>query len=254
MEPKFINLNEENLANEHLCCIIRSKKPHPGVEEKRKWLSQRIKEGHVFRKLNIKGCAFIEYAPLETAWVPVMGDNFYYIYCLWVQGEPKGCGYGRELMEYCINDAIQKQKSGICMLGAEKQKAWLSNQDFAKKFGFKVTDTTKQGYQLLTLSFDVSLPYFAPNAKKEYIENKNLTLYYDMQCPYILQKTDIIKEYCTQNNISADFIKIDTLKAAKELPCVFNNFALFCNGKFQTVNVLDITALERILKKEKIIF
>lgn len=27
------------------------------------------------------------------------------------------------------------------MLGATKQKAWLSDQSFAKKFGFKVADT-----------------------------------------------------------------------------------------------------------------
>lgn len=66
----FINLTAENLSSEHLCCIIRSKKPHPGVEAKRKWLAERLKEGHVFRKLNVKGCVFIEYAPLETAWVP----------------------------------------------------------------------------------------------------------------------------------------------------------------------------------------
>lgn len=38
------------------------------VEAKREWLRERLKEGHVFRKLNVKGTAFIEYAPLERAW------------------------------------------------------------------------------------------------------------------------------------------------------------------------------------------
>ncbi len=76
MEHQFINLTAENLAVEHLCCIIRSKKPHPGVEAKRKWLTQRLSEGHVFRKLDAKGCVFIEYAPLETAWVPIIGENY----------------------------------------------------------------------------------------------------------------------------------------------------------------------------------
>ena len=32
MNMDFVNLTPENLANEHLCCIIRSKKPHQGVE------------------------------------------------------------------------------------------------------------------------------------------------------------------------------------------------------------------------------
>lgn len=28
MNTDFVNLTTENLASEHLCCIIRSKKPH----------------------------------------------------------------------------------------------------------------------------------------------------------------------------------------------------------------------------------
>lgn len=169
----FINLTTENLEQEHLCCIIRSRKPHPGVEAKRQWLSERLKEGHVFRKLNAKGCCFIEYAPLETAWVPINGDNFYYIYCLWVQGEFKGKGYGKELMEYCIADAKEKGKSGICMLGAKKQKNWLSDQAFAKKYGFEVVDITDTGYELLALSFDGTTPQFTEMRKERKLKIRN---------------------------------------------------------------------------------
>ena len=128
MNTDFTNLTTENLSNEHLCCIIRSKKYHPGIEAKRQWLSDRLNEGHVFRKLNAKATVFIEYAPLETAWVPIIGDNYYYLYCLWVLGSPRGNGYGKALIEYCITDAKEKGRSGICMLGAKKQKSWLSDQ------------------------------------------------------------------------------------------------------------------------------
>ena len=102
MEPGFIDLTAENIADQHLCCIIRSKKPHPGVEAKRRWLVDRLPEGHVFRKLDVKEKVFIEYAPLETAWVPVEGDNYLYLYCLWVAGAYKGKGYGRALIEYVM--------------------------------------------------------------------------------------------------------------------------------------------------------
>lgn len=95
MDAEFIDLTAENIADEHLCCIIRMKKPHTGVEAKREWLAARLPEGHVFRKLNTGDCVFIEYAPLETAWVPVVGENYLYIYCLWVLGAPRGSGYGR---------------------------------------------------------------------------------------------------------------------------------------------------------------
>lgn len=249
MNTDFINLTDENIASEHLCCIIRTKKPHAGVEAKRQWLKEQLKKGHIFRKLNVKGCAFIEYAPLETAWVPIAGNNYYYIYCLWVTGNLKGKGYGQELIKYCIADAKEKGKSGICMLGAKKQKAWLSDMAFAKKFGFETVDTTHNGYDLLALTFDKTVPQFAPNAKKEEIENKDLTIYYDMQCPYVYDRVDIIKKYCEEQNKPLSLIKVDTLEKAKALPCVFNNWAVFYKGKFETVNLTDIATLERILKK-----
>lgn len=249
MKTDFINLTPENLASEHLCCIIRTKTFHSGIEAKKQWLSERLNEGHVFRKLNEKATVFIEYAPLETAWVPITGDNYIYLYCLWVSGEHKGKGYGKSLMEYCLADAKAKGKSGICMLGAKKQKGWLSDQAFAKKFGFKAVDTTDNDYELLALSFDGTMPAFAPNAKKPAIESQNLTIYYDMQCPFIYQKIERIKQYCELNSVPVSFIEIDTLQKAKALPCVFNNWAVFYKGKFETVNLIDVEQLKRILKK-----
>ncbi|WP_321480494.1 N-acetyltransferase [uncultured Bacteroides sp.] len=249
MSAKYVNLTAENIANEHLCCIIRTRTLHPGIENKRKWLMERINEGHVFRKLDEKATVFIEYAPLETAWVPIVGNNYYYVYCLWVLGNYKGQGHSRALMEYCLADAKEKGKSGICMLGSKKQKAWLSDQSFAKRFGFEVVDTTSNGYELLALSLDGTMPKFAPSAQKEEIENKDLTIYYDMQCPYIHQNIESIQQFCEKNDIPISLIQVNTLEQAKELPCVFNNYAVFYNGHFETVNLLDANYLKRILKK-----
>ena len=249
MDTDFVNLTTENIGSEHLCCIIRSRKSHQGVEGKRQWLSDRLMEGHVFRKLNAKTTVFIEYAPLEKAWVPITGGNYYYVYCLWVSGSYKGKGYGKSLMEYCLTDAKESGKSGICMLGAKKQKSWLSDQTFAKKFGFEVVDTTDNGYELLALSFDGTTPKFAQNFKKQRIESEELTIYYDLQCPYVYQSIEIIKQYCIMNDIPLSLIQVDTLQKAKELPCVFNNYGVFYKGNFGTVNLLDIAYLERILKK-----
>lgn len=249
MNTDFINITIENIANEHLCCIIRSKKPHQGIAGKRQWLSDRLKEGHVFRKLNERATVFIEYAPLETAWVPITGDNYVYLYCLWVSGSHKGKGYGKSLLEYCIADAKERGRSGICMLGAKKQKHWLSDQSFAKKYGFVTVDTTDNGYELLALSFDGTTPKFAQNAKNPRIESKELTIYYDLQCPYVDQNVEMIKQYCEMNDVPVSLIQVDTLQKAKELPCVFNNFGVFYEGDFETVNLLDAAYLKRILKR-----
>ena len=248
MEPGIIDLNAENLADEHLCCIIR-RKPHPGVEAKRRWLQDRLREGHVFRKLDVKGTAFIEYAPLETAWVPILGENYLYIYCLWVCGEYKGRGYGRALMESCLADARAKDRSGVCMLGSKKQKNWLSDQAFAKKFGFVPVDGTPAGYELLALSFDGSLPRFAPNAKREAIDAQELTVYYSPQCPFIPQCAAAVRRICAEKNVPVTLTEVDSLQQAKQLPCVFNNWAVFYKGSFVTVNLLDEGQIERILQK-----
>lgn len=248
---EFINLTPENLADEHLCCIIRTRKKHPGVEAKRQWLAERLKEGHVFRKLDQKCCVMIEYAPLEAAWVPVEGENYLYIYCLWVDGKCKKHGYGQALLEYCLADAKAQGKSGVCLLGAKKQKAWLTSQAFVEKFGFQTVDTTEDGYELLALSLDGTMPHFTPAAKAQSIPEQELTIYYDMQCPFILQRVELVQAHCQEKGIPVTFRRVETLEQAKALPCVFNNWAVFYQGQFQTVNLLDIPTLERILKRGK---
>lgn len=249
MCESLIDLTEENLAQEHLCCIIRSRKPHPGIETKRVWLRERIREGHVFRKLDAKGVVFIEYAPLESAWVPVEGNNYLYIYCLWVSGAFKGKGHGRRLMESCLADARAKGKSGVCMLGAEKQKAWLSDQAFAEQYGFETVDTTPDGYRLLALSFDGTRPRFGDNAKRLEIAPQELTIYHSPQCPYIHQSIELVRKTCQELAVPYTLIPVDTLEKAKALPCVFNNWAVFYQGKFVTVNLLEAAALKRLLTK-----
>ncbi len=173
----FINLTEENLENEHLCCAIADKKHQKGVDEKRSWLAERISEGHVFRKLNEKGKVFIEYAPNETAWVPIIGKNYIYIYCLWVSGSFKEQGYGRELLEYCIEDAKSQNKSGVCIISSKKKKPFLSEKKFMHKFGFISVDTIGDEYELLALSFDGTKPMFAENAKNQSIVVKFLPFF-----------------------------------------------------------------------------
>ena len=126
MSEQFINITLDNIDAQHICCAIADKKHQCGVNTKKLWIKDRIAEGHIFRKLDEKGKVFIEYAPLKTAWVPVVGDNYIYIYCLWVSGSFKGKGYGKSLLEYCILDAKKQGMSGICVLSSKKKKPFLS--------------------------------------------------------------------------------------------------------------------------------
>lgn len=247
---EYITLQADNIATEHLCCAISDKKHQAGVETKRAWLLRQIPEGHIFRKLNEKGKVFIEYAPLETAWVPVVGDNYLYIYCLWVAGKYKGQGHGKTLLESCIDDAKKQGKSGVCVIARDKKSPFLSDKKFMQKHGFKTVDTVAGGYELLALSFDKTTPRFAENAKKQCIESDTLTIYYGLQCPYIPDCVEQVRSYCVAENIPLNLICVDTVEKAKNLPCVFNNWAVFYHGQFQTVHLLNEGTLKKLLAAE----
>ena len=247
---EYININENNFENEHLCCAIADKKHQEGVSLKKQWLKEDLKNGHVFRKLNVNGKVFIEYVPLDYAWVPVVGNNFMYIYCLWVAGSYKGKGYGHSLLEYAINEAKEKGMNGICTLSSTKKKPFLSEKPFLIKHGFKVVDTIGD-YELLSLNFNNDNPKFNDNAKKMEIDEKDLTIYYTPQCPYITNCINEIKEYSHNNQIKINFIKINNVEEAKKVPCVFNNWATFINHKYVSNVLLNANSLDKLIKENK---
>lgn len=121
---------------------------------KKEWIKSKLEDGHVFRKLNARGKIFIEYEPIETAWVPINGKNYEYIYCLWVAGSYKGNGIGKELLEYAINDSKAKGMSGICTLTSKKKKPFIGEKKFFEHYGFKVVDSIGD-YELLALHLTI---------------------------------------------------------------------------------------------------
>ena len=247
MDESFINLSSENIEAEHLCCAISDKKHQDGVAAKKQWLRERIAEGHVFRKLDAKGKVFIEYAPLESAWVPVQGKDYLYIYCLWVAGSFSGKGYGSALLEYCIRDARAQGKAGVCILTSKKKQPFLSDKKFLQKCGFEVVDRAGDGYELMALSFHGEPPRFSESARQMKIHNKELTIYYGMQCPYISDCVKQVRQYCNQNSIPVNLVAVDTLEKAKNLPCFFSNWAVFRDGVFITNHLLNETYMKKKL-------
>lgn len=247
MDEKFINLTLDNIDGQHLCCAISDKKHQCGVDVKKRWLKDRLREGHVFRKLDTNGKVFIEYAPLETAWVPVVGENYLYIYCLWVSGSFKGKGYAKALLEYCLNDARVQGKSGVCVLSSQKKKPFLSEKQFMVKYGFELVDTVDGGYELLALSFDGTKPRFADNVRRMSVPTAGVTVYYGMQCPYIPNCVEQVRFFCEQQGVPVHLVAVDSLEKAKSVPCVFNNWAVFLDGKFESVQLMNEGAMKKLL-------
>lgn len=250
---EYINITLDNIENEHLCCAMADKKHQDGVLNKKNWLKERIKEGHVFRKLNVQGKVFIEYSLLEKAWVPVIGNNYMYIYCLWVAGSYKGKGYGKELLEYAIEDAKKKGKNGICTISSKKKKPFISEKSFFTKYGFEVVDSIGD-YELLALSFSDEKPKFDECVKKEEIKDKTFTIYYSPQCPFTNNCIKEAKEFVEESKQNINFVCIDTLEKAKLVPCIFNNWAVFKDGKFLSNTLLNKNSLNKMFNRKKSYF
>ncbi len=248
MSENYLNLSIANLDSEHLCCAIADKKHQAGVRAKKDWLKERLAEGHTFRKLDAKGKVFIEYAPLETAWTPIEGANFIYIYCLWVSGSFKGQGHAKDLLKYCLNDAKSQGKAGVCILSSKKKKPFLAEKKFLLKMGFEVVDNVGE-YELLSISFAEQKPQIAATAKEMSIPDQDLTIYYSCQCPYIPNCIEQVQAYCTANTIPLNLIAVDSLAKAKAVPAIFNNWAVFYRGKFVTVHLLNEGFLKKLLAK-----
>lgn len=246
---EYVNLTEQNLSREHVCCAIGDKKHEAGVAAKKSWLSERLAEGHTFRKLNARGKVFIEYSPLETAWVPVEGDNYIYIYCLWVSGSFKGQGHGKALLEYCISDAERQNKSGICVLTNKKKTPFLTDKKFVQTYGFKTVEVLPGGYELMALSFDGTLPRFAASVSRGTIDSDDLTIYYGKQCPYIPNCISQVQAFCKEHEIPLTLVEIDSRQKAGQVPCIFNNWAVFYKGRFQTVHLMNEGYLKKLFRE-----
>ena len=259
---EYINLDENNIDEEHICCAIGDPKHQDGVDKKKEWIKGKLKDGHVFRKLNARGKIFIEYEPIETAWVPINGKNYMHIYCLWVAGSFKGKGIGKELLEYAIEDkgigkelleyaiedAKSKKMSGVCTLVSQKKKPFIGDKKFFEHYGFKVVDTIND-YELMALSFDdKETPKFSDSARKMEIDSQDFTIYYSNECPYVEYEVKELSDYAKDKGIKLDFIKIDSLEKAKNAPCVFNNWANFYKGKFVSNTILNANAFEKLIK------
>ncbi|MBQ9013826.1 MAG: GNAT family N-acetyltransferase [Bacilli bacterium] len=245
---EYINLDLNNIDEEHICCAIGDPKHQDGVNKKKQWIKNKIKDGHVFRKLNARGKTFIEYEPVETAWVPIIGENYMYIYCLWVAGSFKGKGIGKELLEYAINDAKKKKMNGICTLVSQKKKPFIGDKKFFLHYGFKVIDKVND-YELLALQFDdKETPKFSDTARKMEIDSQDFTIYYSNECPYVEYEVKELSNYAKDNNIKLNFMKIDSLEKAKNVPCIFNNWANFYKGKFISNTILNANSFKKLLK------
>ncbi|MBU5437340.1 GNAT family N-acetyltransferase [Tissierella sp. MSJ-40] len=234
----FITLTEENVNKEHICCAISDKKCKSGYEEKKEWLKNQISQGYVFYKLDARAKVFIEYCPSEIAYLPVNASNYIVINCFWVSGSYAGKGYGKYLLDKCINDARLKGKDGVVILCSDKKRPFMSDKKFFVKQNFKVCDTAKPYFELLYLSFtdNSKIPTFLYNVREGTCgDNGGFKVYYSAACPFNDYHVNIVqKQFAEENGILYESVKLDSREKAIKGPCAYTNYSLFYRGKFIT--------------------
>lgn len=229
----YIQITKDNIEKEHICCAMSGKQSLA----KKEWMKKLFDEGLVFYRSEERGKCFIEYIPAENAWIPFYANGYLYIHCLWVSGKMKGHGYANELLQFCIQDAQEHHKKGICILADEKRKReFLADAKFLKHKGFKVADTSDCGISLMYLSFqeDEDIPSFKECAKHPKIKESGFVLYYTDQCPFTNYWVSRVQNIAKENEISLKVIHITDKISAQNLPSPTSTYALFYNGEFIT--------------------
>ncbi len=237
---EYIQLKPENLDKEHICCAISGEKD-PQVISKKQWLKERMEDGLVFLKGDIRGKCFIEYIPAEKAWVPIEADGYMHINCFWVSGSCKGKGYANDLLDSCINDARMKEKKGVTVISSLKKMPFLSDPKYLTYKGFLIADKANPFFTLLYLPLEkeADIPKFKEQVKIPQIEENGFVLFYTNGCPYTEKYVPIVENAARSQGISFQSIKIDSLEKAKKAPAAWTNYALFYNGRYVTNEILS---------------
>jgi len=249
----FKILNHVNLESEHICCALSEKKGEQTASLKKVWLKKQLDHGLVFRKLDARAKVFIEYIPAENAFAPIEAPNYYYINCFWVSGRYKNQGLAKQLLESAIHDAKVAGKDGLVILSSKKKKPFLSEGSFFKHHGFDISDTSYEGYELLSLSLKEGIqPKFRSSLVSKLIDPVNC-LYYSHQCPHTDKYAKIIKEVADKYDLEFQLNLIEDKATAQIAPNPFTTYALYLQGEFVTNEILTEKKFIEFLTKRALI-
>ena len=246
----YINLNKNNISEEHICCAFSDKKCTEGYLAKKDWLKNQFKDGYVFRKLDERGKIFIEYVPAEKAWAPIDAPNYMLINCFWVSGKYKGNGLGKALYDYCLEDA--QNMNGLVVITGSKKQAFMSEKKFFVKQGFVLADTALPYFELWykPLKENAPVPKFKEVAKYGKNDHEDgLVVYYTNACPFNEYYVNTeLKNVAERRGVPLTIKKIGSRKMAQNHFVPHTIYSLFNNGDFVTQHILNEKNFDKFIK------
>lgn len=244
---KMIDVTTENVDKTGFFCYM-SKKKSPGYQAKLTWLKERFKEGMRIKMLELPERGFIEYIPGEYAWRAVHAEGYMVIHCLWVVGKSKKKGFGKLLLEACIEDARESGFKGIAMVTSEK--VWVANKKILVKTGFESVDEAPPSFNLMVKKFqNVPSPSFTGNWEQKAAQTgKGLTVFATQQCPYIPDALEVTRHFAQSRGIPFHVVEIKSAEDVRRLtPAAYGTFSIVHDGSLLSYYYLLPRDLEKLL-------
>lgn len=247
----FIQISNENLENEHICCALSGNADaRRCAAAKKGWMQSVFDDGYQFHKLDAQGKVFIETVPAEHAWCPLAARGWLFIDCFWVSGQYKGQGHAGHLLNIALERAKREKRYGLVALSADKKRPFLSDPGFYRYKGFARVDTAPPYYELLALPLvpEAPLPTFLPQAKNPSVPHKGLSVFYSDHCPHTSKYVALQHAVATKLAVPFHAHKLTNYDEAQKSPNPFSTYALFYDGKFITNEIMSEGRLRKFIE------
>jgi GNAT superfamily N-acetyltransferase len=219
-----------------------------GVDRKKAFLARGFEQGLVFRKLDVRGKVFIEYAPFEAAWRPVIAPGYLVIHCLWVSGRYKGQNLGRELLQYCLDD--MGERHGVVAVSGRRP--YLTDTRFYLHHGFELVERTDTGFDLVCYKAnrDAPLPRFSENATRGTVsETSGVHFEYIHQCPFVAISLRDLAQVANELGLPVTSRELTTVESAHNAASPFGTFGAFLYGTLITHELMSPRKFRGLLEK-----
>jgi ribosomal protein S18 acetylase RimI-like enzyme len=248
-QTEIVLVGADNVDERGFFCY-KSKPKSVGFRQKLDWLRQRFAEGMCIKILyeGKRSVGFIEYLPGEFAWRAVHAPGYLFIHCIWVVGRAKNQGYGRRLLDECLQDARQSGAHGVATVTTSRP--WLADKKLFLRAGFEVVDQAPPAFELLVQRFDdAPLPAFPHDWQERAAHyGPGLTVIRSDQCPYIEDATQAVIELGREHGVEAQVVRMTSGQEVQaSAPTAYGVFQIVYDGGLVCYHYLGRKEKERLV-------
>jgi len=243
-EIELVTLGTRDLSRIQMFCG-HSPTYRKGYNAKLAWIQARLEEGMRYRLLRVRGhnAGMVESIPGEYAWRGVEAKGYLFIHCFWVIGQNRGHGYGRQLLEACLEDA--RGSNGVALVVSRTH--WLPTPKLFLKNGFELADQAPPSFDLLVKRFDPQAPLPRFRAALA-VPPPGLVLYHSDQCPYMQNMPAIVRQAGEQLGLPVQVIRIENAAQAQASPCPYGVLGILLDGTLVDYRPTGTEKLIRLLE------